>query len=157
VTRQQLLELLHTTPDRVGELARDLTPSQLARPPAAGEWSMGQILDHLLHGERDVILPRLRRMRTEEAPAFPSSAPDRIGFAAKPRGGDFAADLSAFRGVRQATVTFLQELSDPEWQRLGSTPTRGKLSIDIYARDLVDHDPSTWRTWRAFGAAMAPD
>ena len=140
MTRRQLLEALHSTPGRVGELARDLTPSQLARSPAAGQWSMGQILDHLLRGERDLILPRLRRMRTEDAPAFASSIVDRSGFAAEPRAGDFAVSLTAFRDVRQATLTFLRELTDSEWQRLGSTPTRGTLSIESYARYLAQHD-----------------
>ncbi|HEV8677157.1 MAG TPA: DinB family protein [Methylomirabilota bacterium] len=140
MTRRELLDVLRATPGRVAELARGLSPGQLAQPAAEGEWSMGQIVDHLLRGERDVILPRFRRMQREEAPVFPSSAADRTGFAAVPKSSDFTADLAAFRRVRGETLAFLGQLSEAEWRRLGSTPTRGTLSIEAYARYLADHD-----------------
>ncbi len=101
---------------------------------------MGEILNHLLLGERDVILPRLKRMLLEEAPVFPSSASTRTGFAADPQVSDFVADLAAFRQVREETLRFLQGLKSVDWQRSGTTPTRGTLTIEAYARYLAEHD-----------------
>lgn len=140
MTRGELLQTLRATADRVAELARGLSSSQLARQPKEGEWSMGEILDHLLVGERDVIFPRLKRMLLEEGPVFPSSVSSRNGFAAPPAARDFAADLAAFRRVREKTLAFLERLTDPDWQRTGTTPTRGTLSIEAYARYLAEHD-----------------
>lgn len=140
MTREEILRTLRATPERVHALVRDLAPAALARPPAPEEWSLGAIVNHLLLGERDVILPRLQRMRAEEAPVFGSSLADRSGFAAGPRAGDVAADLAAFRRVRAETLTFLEGLSDGEWQRPGTTPTRGTLTIEAYARYLAEHD-----------------
>lgn len=101
---------------------------------------MGEIVNHLLVGERDVILPRLKRMLAEHSPVFSSSAANRSGFAAAPKRRDFGADLDAFRGVRRETLTFLEGLHDADWQRVGTTPTRGTLSIEAYARYLAEHD-----------------
>lgn len=138
--REELLRLLSATPDRVAELSRGLSTSQLTRRLAEDEWAMGEILNHLLVGERDVILPRLARMLAEESPSFPSSVSSRAGFAAAPEPRNFAADLAAFRQVRGETLALLETLADSDWQRTGTTPTRGTLSIGAYARYLAEHD-----------------
>ena len=140
MTRDALLRSLRATPDRVLELALDFVPIQLARRPKEGEWSMGEILTHLLVGERDVILPRLKRMLAEERPVFPSSASSRTGFAADQGPGDFGAHLAAFRRVREETLAFLEALNGSDWTRTGTTPTRGTLTIEAYARYLAEHD-----------------
>ena len=77
MTREEILDTLRATPDRVEAFARGLSPEQLGRRRKEGEWSMGEILHHLLIGERDVILPRLRRVLREDSPVFPSSVPIR--------------------------------------------------------------------------------
>jgi uncharacterized damage-inducible protein DinB len=140
VTRQEFLDILGATPNRVGESARGLSPDQLARRPKEREWSMGEILNHLLVGERDVIFPRLQRMLLEEAPTFPSSASSRTGFAATPTLREFSEDLGALREVRSRTVAFLKSLGERDWLRIGTTPTRGTLTIEAYARYLAEHD-----------------
>jgi len=140
VTRVDLLRTLGATPDRINDLARQLSPAQLWRQPKDGEWSIGEIVNHLLVGERDVILPRLQRMRVEHSPVFPSSAATRSGFGGEPKRGDFDADLNAFRTVRAETLAFLDGLHDAEWQRSGTTPTRGTLTLEAYARYLAEHD-----------------
>jgi uncharacterized damage-inducible protein DinB len=140
MTRQEMLEALGTTPDRFQSLAYGLTTDQLACRPKEGEWSIAEILNHLLVGERDVIRPRLQRMLLAAAPRFPSSATSRTGFAAEPTPGDFRADLAAFRHVRNQTVALLRRLGERDWQRIGTTPTRGTLTIEEYVRYLANHD-----------------
>jgi hypothetical protein len=123
----------------VAEATHGLTPAQARQRPAPTEWSCVEILDHLVLGERDVILPRLRRMGAEDHPVFPSAA-NRTGFAAAPRAGDVSERLAGFRAARAATLEFLQSLADADWARLGTTPTRGAISIEGYARYLADDD-----------------
>ena len=140
MTHHELLETLGGTPDRVKSLAHGLSPTRLTRRPREGEWSMTEILTHLLLGERDVIFPRLQRMLLEGAPTFPSSATGRTGFAAAPALRDFGEDLGAFREVRSRTIAFLKSLGQHDWRRIGTTPTRGTLTIEDYARYLAEHD-----------------
>ncbi|PYN42175.1 MAG: hypothetical protein DME00_29725 [Candidatus Rokuibacteriota bacterium] len=42
--------------------------------------------------------------------------------------------------MRRQTVAFLESLGEADWQRIGTTPTRGTLTIEAYTRYLVDHD-----------------
>ena len=87
-----------------------------------------------------MICPRLQRMLLEEAPTFRSSATSQTGFAAEPAPRDFSEDLTAFRQVRIRTVAFLRSLNERDWHRVGTTPTRGTLTIEAYARYLAEHD-----------------
>ena len=140
MTRVEILGALRRTPARIAELTRGLSADQLTRRPEAGEWSVAETLSHLLLGERDLILPRFERMLREDHAVFPSSTPTRTGFAADPVPGDVPADLAAFRAVRVATLRLLEALGDAEWQRRATTPTRGTLTLEAYARYLAEHD-----------------
>jgi len=140
MTHHELLEALGATPDRVESLAHGLSATRLTRRPREGEWAMVEVLNHLLVGERDVIFPRLQRMLLEAAPTFPSSATSRTGFAAEPALQDFGEDLVAFRQVRTRTIALLKSLGQHDWRRIGTTPTRGTLTIEDYARYLAEHD-----------------
>lgn len=82
----------------------------------------------------------------------------RSGSAAEPHLGDLHADLKEFRRVRATTLACLHSLSDNEWQRLGTTPTRGTLAIEAYARgqgdgiregDLLEELQARRLRWRA--------
>ena len=42
--------------------------------------------------------------------------------------------------MRRQTVAFLESLGEADWQRIGTTPTRGTLTIEAYARYLAEHD-----------------
>ncbi len=140
MTREELFQVLQATPDRIAALLESLLPAEVAAASGGDDWSMSQIIDHLLLGERDLILPRLQQMRRETAPVFESSTVSRTGFAASPRGGDAAALLDAFRLARKETLAFLHSLTDDDWARVGTTPTRGTLTIEAYARYLAEHD-----------------
>ena len=140
MTRDEILRTLSATPHRIKSLVQGLSSAQLQQRPKASEWSIGETVTHLLLGERDVILPRLRRMQREQAPVFASALLDKSGFAAEPSQGEFNADLEAFRQVRAETLAFLSSLNDHDWQRLGTTPTRGTLTIEGYAEYLARHD-----------------
>jgi DinB family protein len=140
MTREDILRTLGVTPKRMEELGQGLPQHLLQRRPAAGEWSMGEIVRHLLSGERDVILPRLRRMRQEDGPVFSSSLLEKTGFASEPRPAEFGAGLEQFRAVRQETLALLRGLTEREWRQTGTTPTRGTLTIEAYAEYLANHD-----------------
>ena len=70
-----MLARLSTAPIMLRELTTDVTGEQAARPPAPGEWSIADVVRHLVEGDRDTFLPRLRRMVAETRPVFDKTAP----------------------------------------------------------------------------------
>jgi hypothetical protein len=120
MTRHKLLETLGTTPDRVESLAHSLSTAQLARRPKEGEWSMAEILNHLLVGEREVISPRLQRMLLETAPKFPAALCGGIGAAVL----QFDGELLRLAGHHNASVEGLERLES--WR---SRPGPGRAGV----------------------------
>ena len=110
-------------------------PSALAwTPRAPGEWSIALVVRHLMEGDRDTFLPRLRRMVAEERPVFDTKG------GAYTEGRDLPAMVSAFEAARGEAVRSLKALDAEGWRREGVSPSRGSLTIAEYARTMAEHD-----------------
>jgi hypothetical protein len=116
------------------ELTSDVTSEQAARPPASGEWSIIDVARHLVEGDRDKFLPRLRRMVAEPRPVF-----DRTGGLAGDA-SDLATLVAAFGSARAQVTKILDGLDAAGWLREGVSPSRGPLTVEAYARSTDKHD-----------------
>lgn len=124
---------LRATPRMLREMTRDCT-AQAATPPAPGEWSIVEVVRHLVEGDRDTFLPRLRRMLAEDRPVFPVRRPPENDAA------DLATLLDVFDRARADVVKILGGLDSTAWSREGVSPSRGPLSVETYAASTVEHD-----------------
>jgi uncharacterized damage-inducible protein DinB len=136
----EMISALRATPERVAALAKGLTADQLRHRPKAGEWSMKEVLAHLRDLERDLFLPRLRRILDEHRPAFASFDPDAWARARDHREGVFEQDLTEFAAARARTLAFLAALPDSAVARLGLSGYFGPVTLAQYATHVVDHD-----------------
>ena len=68
--REIAVARLTAVPAMLRELTIDATTAQAIKPPAPGEWGVADVVRHLLEGDREKFLPRLRRMRVETRPVF---------------------------------------------------------------------------------------
>jgi len=133
-TRALILARLSATPRLLRELTSDVTAAQAWTAPAPGEWSIGEIARHLVEGDRDTFLPRLRRMLAEARPVFDARGPT-TGEA-----GDLATLLAAFAAAREQVVKTLAGLDAGGWSREGVSPSRGPLTVETYAQSMAEHD-----------------
>ena len=132
--RALLLASMRVTPGMLREMSRDCTPELAWTPPKAGEWSIAEVVRHLVEGERDTFLPRLRRMVAETRPLFDRSRP------APEPAADLDALLLAFESARRQAVALLEGLDEAGWQRDGVSPSCGPLSVQAYAQTMMEHD-----------------
>ena len=123
--RDLVVANLAATPNLLRRLAEDVSPKLATQPPKAGEWSVAEVVRHLVEGDRDTFLPRLRRMLAEERPVFPS----RDGQASADR-SDLSTLLGAFESARSEVVKTLRGLQPGEWAREGVSPSRGAVSVE---------------------------
>src|SRR5438874_5808700 len=128
--RELMLARLAATPRLLREMTADLSGETAARPPAPGEWSIAEVVRHLVHGDRDTFLPRLRRMLAEARPVF-----DKTPLAAGDR-ADLTTLVAAFASAREQVVKILNALDDAAWRREGVSPSRGALSVEAYASTM---------------------
>lgn len=108
---------------------------------------MKEVMAHFLKVERDLFLPRLQRIMSEERPRFESFDPD--AWAAErapmppawvPGQGDFMADWRQFAEARGKTVAFLQSVPPAAGDRIGLSGFFGPVTLSQYATHIADHD-----------------
>lgn len=124
---------LAVTPRLVHALCDDATLEQVWASPKPGEWSIGDVVRHLLAADQRVFLPRLGRMLAEARPTF-ASVEDVLA-----PGRDLGPLLDAFASTRGELIGLLEPLGPEAWRREGVIP-RGPVSVASYANIVAEHD-----------------
>lgn len=120
----EVLEALQTAPDELDALGRGLTEDQLTWVPSPGQWSIRDVLAHLL-AVQGVLAARIQRMTTEENPRLAGVT----GWTMGDRGLTAAQILTGYRASRGETVARLKELKFEEWWRTGEHEEFGRVTI----------------------------
>jgi DinB superfamily len=134
VDRAVILASLRVTPRMLREMTRDCTAADVTTPPKPGEWAILDVVRHLVEGDRDTLLPRLRRMLAEARPVF--AVRQRL----EHDDSDLAILLDVFERARADVVRILGTIDDAGWHREGVSPSRGPLSVEAYAASTAAHD-----------------
>jgi hypothetical protein len=125
---------LRVTPRMLRDMTRDCTAEQVTTAPKLGEWAIVDVVRHLVEGDRDTLLPRVRRMLAEAGPIFPARRP------LEQDSSDLATLLDVFERARADVVRILDGIDAAAWQREGVSPSRGRLTVETYAASTVAHD-----------------
>jgi hypothetical protein len=132
----------------LNELTADVPPADAATPPAPGEWGVIDVVRHLVEGDRDKFLPRVRRILVETEPVL-ARVETTAGDAS-----DLPTLVTAYASAREHVVKILKRLEPAEWSRTGVTPSRGPLSIEAYARTTRKHDTEHLRQIQVIREAL---
>jgi hypothetical protein len=126
-------ESMRKAPKRLKKLLKGVGEKRLARKPAAGGWSIREVLSHLAHGEV-VIGSRYRMVAAMERPTIVGYDQDAFVERLCPEGIDAKTLLADFAHARAANVRLLEHLPDEAFARVGLHTERGEESL---ARMLV--------------------
>ena len=140
---EMILRELATAPVRLKELAAGVMPSLLERPPAADEWSAGQVLAHLracadVWGER-YMLPILQ----QDVPTIKAINPRTWILSTDYLQLDFQPSLLAFTKQRHRLLAVLNGLTPTDWQRGNTLIGAGKplqQTLHLHADRMVRHE-----------------
>ncbi len=119
-------------------LLAEVKPHQWAQHPDPDEWSILQVICHLLQREAQVQRPRLKRIATEDNPFLtPPPEPAAPDERTCPDGMEVAR---AFVGERLQTLTFLRSLSLADWQRPARHSIFSNTTLLEMAHFTAQHD-----------------
>jgi hypothetical protein len=136
--RHEILAYLRDAPALVAALCRGLTDEQMRARPTPAEWSLLQIACHLRDSPIEEGI-RARRMVEEDNPTL---EPYDEGARALER--DYQAEdpgkaLTALRAYFTGYAYQLEGLSDAEWERPGTHPEVGPVTVHSRAELEVEH------------------
>jgi uncharacterized damage-inducible protein DinB len=128
--------LLSTTAGRWQTLVEAAPDELLQRPPAPGEWSAAQCLNHMLLAERVVFGERLRAiLEGRDIPGFDPNAPRDLEPERTPH--EVVTALAAERGENLAV---LSGLTPADLDRGGRHPEYGMVPLRVVLNTWAAHD-----------------
>jgi hypothetical protein len=137
VTEGDILRVLARQKDEIGALARSLPEAKQSYRYAEGKWTIGEVLSHLIDGERVFGYRAFCFSRGEQAP-LPSF--DENDYVSASRAGEapLAALALEFAAVRESNLAFLRRLGDDGWTRTG-TASGKPVSVRALAWIMAGH------------------
>jgi uncharacterized damage-inducible protein DinB len=133
------LSIQASTADKLAGLIGDRSREQLFRAPAAGKWSIAQIMAHLADAEL-AIAWRLRQILSSNG--VPLQAYDQDSWASTFNYAerDPRESLATFRALRAADLALLKSVPKALWDNYGMHQERGKETIHHMATMTAGHD-----------------
>ena len=128
-----ILATLRGVPAALDTLTNGLPPEIWSRPAVSGEWNLTEIVCHLRDVEREITLPRFRKILAEENPLLLVVDPDPWAEERDYRSQDGSTALRDFLAARKQTLSLLAALSDHDWQRPAQHAVLGPVTL----RDLA--------------------
>jgi DinB superfamily len=126
-------------PAILAELIRGVAQAKLAKSPAPGKWSVGEILAHLAEDELTSSW-RYRQMLEQDGVALAGFDQDLWAQLGNYSGWKPDEALEMFRLLREANLRMLRALSPEQWQRSGVHAERGRITVRDLARHMAGHD-----------------
>jgi len=137
VPEDDILAVLAAQKGVIGALARSLPEAKQSYRYAEGKWSVGDVLSHLIDGERVFGYRAFCFSRGEQA-ALPGF--DENQYVSAARAGDLplVALAEEFAAVRDSNLAFLRRLGDDAWTRTG-TASGQPISVRALAWIMAGH------------------
>lgn len=133
------LALQASTPRAIERLVGGASRASLTRRPAAGKWSVAEIVAHLADDE---LVAAFRIRMILESPGISLQAMDQDVWAEKGRYGrrNVKTSLELFRALRQANLELFRSLAPADWTLAGVHAERGVETIRDIAEHYAGHD-----------------
>jgi hypothetical protein len=127
------LAILAATPDAVAALCAGAAQ---APAPVPGEWSVADVVGHLVDAEMAFGF-RWRQTLTADEPALPGY--DEKRWAALPR-PPLVELVATFRALRTHDLHLLRHLGPEQLRRVGVHSEQGPETVDVMIRKFAGHD-----------------
>lgn len=130
------LGALEAGPFRVEMAISGLTEAQMMQAPAPGEWSVRELLWHLLFAQR-LLEFRVDKILTEERPSLAASA----AWNDTPEAGLSAGNiLEQYRAARESTLSRLKGITPSDWWRTGWHDEFAEVTLLAQATYFARHE-----------------
>lgn len=134
-----MLASLKAGPRRIARAVARGRGSRLRRRPRPGEWTVIEILAHLLDGEVALGF-RVRTLATEPGAAIVPWDQEQWTPGLRHRRADPRITLAAFAALRADTLALIRRLTPAQRRAAGLHPEYGRLRIDQLLDHWAEHD-----------------
>jgi uncharacterized damage-inducible protein DinB len=133
------LRLQAATAKKLAVLIKGKNKKQLTQRPAAGKWSVAEILAHLADAEI-VLSWRLRQTLASNGVAIQPFDQDVWATTFNYAKQDPRQSLEKYRVLREGNLALLKTIPKPLWENYGVHQERGNESVAHVVRMVAGHD-----------------
>ncbi|MDP2673410.1 MAG: DinB family protein [Dehalococcoidia bacterium] len=136
--RTEITAHLRQVPDLIDEIIDGLSDEALRRRPSPDEWSILEVCCHLRDAAEEEGV-RVRRLAEEENPTLAPYDEEAWAIERDYQGDDIRRVRTALRAFWGGLAYQLEGLTDEQWERGGSHPEIGLVTVRSYAELAVEH------------------
>lgn len=137
--RRPVMSALVAAPRAIVRALGRVSRRRLARRPARGEWSVTEVLGHLLDAEVTLGF-RIRKLAAEPGAAVVAWDQDRWTDGLRHRRADPRTLAAAYGTLRAANVDQVRRMSPAQRRAAGRHPEYGRLRVEQILTHWAEHD-----------------
>lgn len=135
-----LIGELRRTPEVLRAMLDGLIDKSAAWKPSDDDWSILEIVCHLVDEETDDFRQRIRLTLEDPEQAWPPIDPPKTAIERNYAGREFNSAVREFLDQRQNSVQWLGSLDSPAWENTHSHPSLGRITAREMLAAWVAHD-----------------
>ncbi len=151
--RTEITTYLRQAPDLIEETLHGLSDDELRRRPSPDEWSALEVCCHLRDSAQEEGV-RVRRLVEEDGPTLEPYDQEARAIERNYQGDDIRRLHIALRAFWGGLAYQLEGLSDEQWERAGTHPESGPVTVRSRAEDEVEHAQAHLEQLRAIRDQM---
>lgn len=140
--RKAYIQTIRSLPDDLHQLVDGLTREQLTTSPAEDEWTIAQVVHHLVDSHTNSYL-RLKLILTTERPAMQILEEGELAQLPDATEADIQHSLSILSGLHHRWCVMWDHLTDEQWQRVGVSRGTREMTpdylVEVYANHSQNH------------------
>jgi len=137
---QELIRSLDVFPAALGASVDGLDDASIRYKPAAGAWSILEIVCHVADEEIEDFRTRVLSTLSDPSSAWPGIDPETAAKDRRYNAQDLAEQLERFRRERAKSVGLLCRLKSPDWNRTHEHPVLGPVRAGDVMVSWAAHD-----------------
>ena len=136
--RSEVTAYLRKVPDLIDEAIQGLPDDELRRRPSPDEWAALEVCCHLRDSAEEEGL-RVRRLVEEDGPTLEPYDQEARAIERNYQGEDVQRLRTGLRAFWGGLAYQLEGLTDEQWERGGTHPEWGAVSVRSRAEQEVEH------------------
>ncbi len=132
MTPQEVLTRLEEVTEQIVSEVSELDNGELNFNSDVDEWSVKQIVAHLLDAE-NIFHERIKKILAEEEPFLPTQERE-------PEDQDWETELTAFKAAREENLRMFRELEPDQWSKAGIHQERARITLRDIGELLITHN-----------------
>jgi FMN phosphatase YigB (HAD superfamily) len=134
------LAVLRSTPGILANLTQDLSIANWRQKPEASEWSLLEIVNHLMDVDEEINLPRMKKIMSEDNPFIAGIDSDIWAKERNYNENDPVEILRSFFVARTHLLKILDEVTEPGWNKTARHSIFGPTYLGELVNFIADHD-----------------